>query len=181
MYQFSHPFCLNWLLISMQWKLSIWKHLNQFLQIHRYQLNAAWCVKCWITRSLLIFQFYLNLCHLQGKKWDFSFTSIWNTVVWLMLMNFFIKIVNSTAQMHLKKEQESELTALSKKSDSDTQWNALLFLRFLWQDETWSYSWSLHGSYFKNLKLFASIYKVSNKSFQFYLKSVTWGQPLFGY
>ncbi|XP_058778503.1 vacuole membrane protein KMS1 [Vicia villosa] len=57
----------------------------------------------------------------QGKKWDFSFTSIWNTVVWLMLMNFFIKIVNSTAQTHLKEEQESELAALSKKSDSDTQ------------------------------------------------------------
>lgn len=57
----------------------------------------------------------------KGKKWDFSFTSIWNTVVWLMLMNFFIKIVNSTAQTHLKKQQESELAALTKKSDSDTQ------------------------------------------------------------
>ncbi|KAI5423485.1 vacuole membrane protein KMS1 [Lathyrus oleraceus] len=57
----------------------------------------------------------------QGKKWDFSFTSIWNTVVWLMLMNFFIKIVNSTAQTHLKKQQESEVCTLTKKSDSDTQ------------------------------------------------------------
>lgn len=57
----------------------------------------------------------------KGKKWDFSFTSIWNTVVWLMLMNFFIKIVNSTAQTYLKKQQESELAALTKKSDSDTQ------------------------------------------------------------
>ncbi|CAL5195186.1 unnamed protein product [Lathyrus oleraceus] len=57
----------------------------------------------------------------QGKKWDFSFTSIWNTVVWLMLMNFFIKIVNSTAQTHLKKQQESEVGTLTKKSDSDTQ------------------------------------------------------------
>ncbi|KAK2371799.1 meiotic spindle pole body protein Kms1 [Trifolium repens] len=57
----------------------------------------------------------------QGKKWDFSFTSIWNTVVWLMLMNFFVKIVNSTAQTYLKKQQESELAALTKKTDSDTQ------------------------------------------------------------
>ncbi|KAK8988023.1 hypothetical protein V6N11_065622 [Hibiscus sabdariffa] len=32
------------------------------------------------------------------EKWDFSFTSIWNTIVWLMLMNFFIKIVNATAR-----------------------------------------------------------------------------------
>ncbi|GAU18824.1 hypothetical protein TSUD_228140 [Trifolium subterraneum] len=59
--------------------------------------------------------------NIQGKKWDFSFTSIWNTVVWLMLMNFFVKIVNSTAQTYLKKQQESELAALTKKTDSDAQ------------------------------------------------------------
>jgi hypothetical protein len=38
-----------------------------------------------------------------------------------MLMNFFVKIVNSTAQTYLKKQQESELAALTKKTDSDTQ------------------------------------------------------------
>ncbi|XP_057450277.1 vacuole membrane protein KMS1 [Lotus japonicus] len=62
--------------------------------------------------------------NIQGKKWDFSFASIWNTVVWLMLMNFFVKIVNATAQTYLKKQQERELAALTKKfttSDSDTQ------------------------------------------------------------
>ncbi|XP_038991271.1 vacuole membrane protein KMS1-like isoform X2 [Hibiscus syriacus] len=42
-------------------------------------------------------------------KWDFSFTSIWNTIVWLMLMNFFIKIINATAQRYLKKQQEKQL------------------------------------------------------------------------
>ncbi|XP_027360326.1 vacuole membrane protein KMS1 isoform X2 [Abrus precatorius] len=60
----------------------------------------------------------------QGKKWDFSFASIWNTVVWLMLMNFFVKIVNATAQRYLKKEQERQLAALTKKStltDSNAQ------------------------------------------------------------
>ncbi|CAJ2650974.1 unnamed protein product [Trifolium pratense] len=56
--------------------------------------------------------------NIQVKKWDFSFTSIWNTVVWLMLVNFFVKIVNSTAQTYLKKQQESELAALTKKTDS---------------------------------------------------------------
>ncbi|RYR10150.1 hypothetical protein Ahy_B05g078620 [Arachis hypogaea] len=61
---------------------------------------------------------------IQGKKWDLSFTSIWNTVVWLMLMNFFVKIVNATAQRYLKKQQDRELAALTEKSvstDSDAQ------------------------------------------------------------
>ncbi|PPR94397.1 hypothetical protein GOBAR_AA26272 [Gossypium barbadense] len=43
------------------------------------------------------------------EKWDFSFASIWNTIVWLMLMNFFVKIVNATAQDHLKKQQDKQL------------------------------------------------------------------------
>ncbi|XP_039060820.1 vacuole membrane protein KMS1-like [Hibiscus syriacus] len=42
-------------------------------------------------------------------KWDFSFTSIWNTIVWLMLMNFFVKIVNATAQRYLKKQHDKQL------------------------------------------------------------------------
>ncbi|KAL4386815.1 hypothetical protein GQ457_09G019100 [Hibiscus cannabinus] len=42
-------------------------------------------------------------------KWDFSFSLIWNTIVWLMLMNFFVKIVNATAQNHLKKQQDKQL------------------------------------------------------------------------
>ncbi|CAL0332086.1 unnamed protein product [Lupinus luteus] len=51
--------------------------------------------------------------NVQGKKWNLSFASIWNTIVWLMLMNFFVKIVNATAQSYLKKQQEGELAALS--------------------------------------------------------------------
>ncbi|WVZ12273.1 hypothetical protein V8G54_016803, partial [Vigna mungo] len=60
----------------------------------------------------------------QGKKWDFSFSSVWNTIVWLMLMNFFVKIVNATAQNHLKKQQDkhiSELTEKSTPTDSGVQ------------------------------------------------------------
>ncbi|KAM1799471.1 hypothetical protein ACFX12_033407 [Malus domestica] len=49
----------------------------------------------------------------KDKKWDLSFSSIWNTVVWLMLMNFFLKIVTASAQSVLKEEHERELTALS--------------------------------------------------------------------
>ncbi|XP_028792403.1 vacuole membrane protein KMS1-like [Neltuma alba] len=61
---------------------------------------------------------------IQGGKWDLSFASIWNTLVWLMLLNFFIKIVNSTAQGHLKKQQDRELHDFIDKSaptDSDVQ------------------------------------------------------------
>ncbi|WRX22377.1 SNARE associated Golgi protein - like 6 [Theobroma cacao] len=54
------------------------------------------------------------------EKWDFSFASIWNTVVWLMLMNFFVKIVNATAQRYLKKEQDKQLAeTLSASTHSD--------------------------------------------------------------
>ncbi|XP_021817511.1 vacuole membrane protein KMS1-like [Prunus avium] len=59
----------------------------------------------------------------KEKKWDLSFSSIWNTVVWLMLMNFFIKIVTATAQSVLKEEHEKELTALSNKPHTSEQKN----------------------------------------------------------
>ncbi|KAK4778160.1 hypothetical protein SAY87_018347 [Trapa incisa] len=61
--------------------------------------------------------------NIKVKKWDFSFTSIWNTIVWLMLINFFIKIVTSTAQMYLKEQQEKELDALTNKSSSSENMN----------------------------------------------------------
>ncbi|XAR52599.1 hypothetical protein NMG60_11020748 [Bertholletia excelsa] len=50
------------------------------------------------------------------KKWDLSLASVWNTVVWLMLMNFFIKIVTATAQNYLKDLQEKELATLTDSS-----------------------------------------------------------------
>ncbi|KAK4434019.1 Vacuole membrane protein KMS1 [Sesamum alatum] len=61
----------------------------------------------------------------KGNKWEFSLAFIWNTVVWFMLMNFFVKIVNATAQRYLKKQQDREIAALKNKSskqsdDSDT-------------------------------------------------------------
>lgn len=59
--------------------------------------------------------------NVQVKKWGLSFASIWNTVVWLVLLNFFFKIVNATAQSFLKKEQERELTSLTKKASVPKQ------------------------------------------------------------
>ncbi|GFY85086.1 SNARE associated Golgi protein family [Actinidia rufa] len=56
------------------------------------------------------------------KNWDLSFTSIWNTIVWLMILNFFVKIVTSTAQRYLKKQQEKELASMqSNESDQSSQ------------------------------------------------------------
>ncbi|KAF5944605.1 hypothetical protein HYC85_018682 [Camellia sinensis] len=56
--------------------------------------------------------------NIKVKKWDLSFTSIWNTIVWLMIMNFFIKIVTSTAQTYRRKEQEEEF-ASGQSSESE--------------------------------------------------------------
>lgn len=50
------------------------------------------------------------------KKWDFSVAFIWNTIVWFMLIGFFVKIVNATAQRYLKKQQEKEIASLKNKS-----------------------------------------------------------------
>ncbi|XP_011023621.1 PREDICTED: vacuole membrane protein KMS1-like [Populus euphratica] len=55
--------------------------------------------------------------NVEVKKWDFSFASIWNTVIWLMLISFFFKIVTETAQSFLKERHEKELT-LSKSSSA---------------------------------------------------------------
>ncbi|KAD4177953.1 hypothetical protein E3N88_26544 [Mikania micrantha] len=57
--------------------------------------------------------------NIKVKSWGLSFASIWNSIVWLMLFNFFVKIVNSTAHRYLKKQQENEIFALKKKLDED--------------------------------------------------------------
>ncbi|RWW74753.1 hypothetical protein BHE74_00017289 [Ensete ventricosum] len=50
----------------------------------------------------------------QAKRWNLSFSLIWNTVIWLMLLNFFAKIVAATAQRYLKKQQDLELTRVKQ-------------------------------------------------------------------
>lgn len=64
---------------------------------------------------MLLFLLFSFTSQLQAKKWDFSVSSIWNTIVWLMIMNFSIKIMTSTAQSYLKKQQDKELAALTNK------------------------------------------------------------------
>ncbi|KAB1214206.1 hypothetical protein CJ030_MR5G023119 [Morella rubra] len=59
--------------------------------------------------------------NIKVKKWDFSFGSLWNTVVWLMLMNFFVKIVTSTAQSYLRKQQENEVAAVLTNKSSTSE------------------------------------------------------------
>lgn len=49
------------------------------------------------------------LSFLQGKQWNLTFTTIWNTFVWLMLLNCTVKIVQSIAQKNLKRQQDLEL------------------------------------------------------------------------
>ncbi|KAF7837275.1 vacuole membrane protein KMS1-like [Senna tora] len=62
--------------------------------------------------------------NIEEKKWNFSIAVLWNSIVWLMLMNFFVKIVNATAQKYLKQQHEVELAAITNNSsstESDTQ------------------------------------------------------------
>lgn len=54
--------------------------------------------------------------NIKVNKWDFSVASVWNGVVTIMLLNFFVKIVNATAQRYLKRQQEEELAGLKDKS-----------------------------------------------------------------
>ncbi|KAK4773199.1 hypothetical protein SAY87_028218 [Trapa incisa] len=50
----------------------------------------------------------------SSKKWNISLASIWNTVVWLMLINLASKIVVATAQKYLKQQQQKEMDSLNK-------------------------------------------------------------------
>ncbi|KAK8515295.1 hypothetical protein V6N12_075340 [Hibiscus sabdariffa] len=54
--------------------------------------------------------------NIKVNKWGLSVASIWNTVVWLMLLNMVVKIVTATAQNFLKEQQEKELITLSNNS-----------------------------------------------------------------
>lgn len=58
--------------------------------------------------------------NMKVKKWDLSLASVWNTVVWLMLMNFAMKIVTETAQSFLKELQEKELASLTESAPTST-------------------------------------------------------------
>ncbi|KAI3701875.1 hypothetical protein L6452_27299 [Arctium lappa] len=61
--------------------------------------------------------------NIKVKSWDLSFASVWNSIVWLMLLNFFVKIVNSTAQRYRKKQQEKEMIDLKKKLEQSEEDN----------------------------------------------------------
>lgn len=56
-----------------------------------------------------------NVFNFQSKSWDLSFATVWNSIIWLMLLNFFSTIINSTAQSYLKNEQEEEMALMKKK------------------------------------------------------------------
>ncbi|XP_074588632.1 vacuole membrane protein KMS1-like [Curcuma longa] len=49
-----------------------------------------------------------------AQQWNLSFTMIWNTVILLVLANFFVKIVTATAKRYLNELQELELANQEK-------------------------------------------------------------------
>ncbi|KAJ6903451.1 vacuole membrane protein KMS1-like [Populus alba x Populus x berolinensis] len=103
---------LNWIENELIWVLSLVPGFTSALPDLTAKLHA-------------MKEKYMTPAHpaspdIKVKKWDFSFTGIWNTVVWLMLLNFFFKIVNATAQMYLKNQQENELAALTNRASAST-------------------------------------------------------------
>ncbi|KAK7837007.1 vacuole membrane protein kms1 [Quercus suber] len=96
---------LNWIENELIWILSFIPGFASVLPNVIAKLNAM--------RDKYLIASAPATSNVKVKKWDFSVATLWNTVVWLMLMNFFVKIVNSTAQSYLKKQQEKELAKQS--------------------------------------------------------------------
>ncbi|XP_030974904.1 vacuole membrane protein KMS1 [Quercus lobata] len=96
---------LNWIENELIWILSFIPGFASVLPNVIAKLNAM--------RDKYLIASAPATSNMKVKKWDFSVATLWNTVVWLMLMNFFVKIVNSTAQSYLKKQHEIELAKQS--------------------------------------------------------------------
>ncbi|PRQ38674.1 putative SNARE associated golgi family protein [Rosa chinensis] len=96
---------LNWIENELIWVFSFIPGFAAVLPNLIAKIDAA--KEKYLTAS------YSPSPNIKVKTWDFSFASIWNTLVWLMLLNFFVKIVTSTAQSYRKKEQEMELALLT--------------------------------------------------------------------
>ncbi|KAL4296641.1 hypothetical protein GQ457_12G003280 [Hibiscus cannabinus] len=102
---------LDWIENELIWILGFIPGFDTFLPTLTAKLHAAKDKYLAAPRSLP--------SNIKGK-WDFSFASIWNTIVWLMLMNFFVKIVNATAQRYLKKQLDEQVADnLPASTDSD--------------------------------------------------------------
>ncbi|XP_022738759.1 vacuole membrane protein KMS1-like [Durio zibethinus] len=91
---------LDWIENELIWVLSLIPGLDAFLPTLTAKLHAVKEKYLATPRTMPS-----NI----KEKWDFSFALIWNIVVWLMLINFFVKIVNATAQRYLKKQQDKQL------------------------------------------------------------------------
>ncbi|XVF63145.1 hypothetical protein PTKIN_Ptkin09bG0065300 [Pterospermum kingtungense] len=100
---------LDWIENELIWVLSLIPGFDSFLPTLTAKLHAVKEKYMDVPRPVP--------SNIKGK-WDFSFASIWNTVVWLMLMNFFVKIVNATALRYLKKQQDKELAEKLSSSSS---------------------------------------------------------------
>ncbi|XP_031398642.1 vacuole membrane protein KMS1-like [Punica granatum] len=97
---------LHWVENKLIWVLSFVPGLAPFLPSMVNRLNA-------VRNKYLTGPSPAN-SNTKVKKWDLSLASIWNTVVWLMLINFFSKIVTATAQKYLKEQQQKEIDRLNK-------------------------------------------------------------------
>lgn len=53
--------------------------------------------------------------NIKEKRFDVSVSSVWNSIVWIMIMSFIGKIVTETARKYLKMQHELELVDLKNK------------------------------------------------------------------
>nr|KJB38132.1 hypothetical protein B456_006G238000 [Gossypium raimondii] len=91
---------LDWIENELIWVLGFVPGFDTFLPTLTAKLHAAKDKYLSTSQPLP--------SNIKGK-WDLSFALIWNTVVWLMLMNFFVKIVNATAQRYYKKQMDEQV------------------------------------------------------------------------
>ncbi|KAK4767368.1 hypothetical protein SAY86_015118 [Trapa natans] len=97
---------LNWVEKRLTWVLSFIPGLASILPDMVYRLNAV--------RDKYLTAPYGTTSNSKVKKWNLSLASVWNTVVWLMLINFVLKVVVATAQKYLKQQQQNEMDLLNK-------------------------------------------------------------------
>ncbi|RZS15991.1 hypothetical protein BHM03_00047918 [Ensete ventricosum] len=91
---------------------------NELIWMLGFVPGISWMLPELIAKMHMIQKKYLSApvpesTHSDGteKQWNLSFTMLWNTAIWIMLMNFFVKIVTATAKRYLEEQQELELTS----------------------------------------------------------------------
>ncbi|KAK1414717.1 hypothetical protein QVD17_30467 [Tagetes erecta] len=97
---------LNWIESELIWTLSFIPGVSSVLPRIVAKLHAL--------KNKYMATPPQGLSKVKVKSWNLSFATIWNAIIWLMLLNFFSTIITSTAQSYLKNDQEKEMSIVKK-------------------------------------------------------------------